>query len=53
MARADLEITDVKNHYLKRGQLRVDVFSRGFARLDTVTAGVAHQAARPLRRGSD
>jgi glucose-1-phosphate thymidylyltransferase len=43
--RGELEITDVNRAYLGRGQLRVAVFSRGFAWLDTGTTESLIQAA--------
>lgn len=45
-ARGELEITDVNQAYLERGQLHVERFSRGFAWLDTGTHEALLQAAQ-------
>lgn len=44
-ARGELEITDINRVYLQRNQLKVDLFSRGYAWLDTGTPEALLQAA--------
>ncbi len=44
-ARGELEITDVNREYLRRGQLHVEAFARGFAWLDTGTHETLTQSA--------
>lgn len=48
-SRGELEITDVNAVYLKQGNLKVQIFGRGFAWLDTGTHDSLHQASNYIQ----
>lgn len=52
-ARGELEITDVNNAYLRRGDLKVEFFGRGLAWLDTGTHESLLQAANFVQAVQD
>jgi glucose-1-phosphate thymidylyltransferase len=45
-ARGEIEITEIHNAYLKRGKLKVSLFDRGTAWLDTGTFATLNQASQ-------
>lgn len=47
--RGELEITDINNRYLERGDLRVERLGRGYARLDTGTHQSLLEASEYVR----
>lgn len=47
--RGELEITDVNAVYLEQGKLKVQIFGRGFAWLDTGTHDSLHQASNYIQ----
>ena len=52
-ARGELEITDINNAYLKRGDLKVEPLGRGFCWLDTGTHESLQQAASYVQAVQD
>jgi len=52
-ARGEIEITDINNAYLKRGEMKVELMGRGYAWLDTGTTGSLLDASQFVKTIED